>query len=97
MKVLRGSITETRYAFPEDSAPEKPMTIISETTYQKNAVTYMADELGLHRVTNRGSEFAVSLHRERALLCPRDACPHADNCLDSVHAAQRGQGRLPRL
>ncbi|QUC22555.1 uncharacterized protein UV8b_06796 [Ustilaginoidea virens] len=62
MKVLYGNLTETRYAFPEDDAEEKPMTVISEKTYKENGVTYMADELGLHRVSNRGSDFAVSLH-----------------------------------
>ncbi|KAM4056754.1 cysteine dioxygenase type I domain-containing protein [Hirsutella rhossiliensis] len=62
MKILRGNITETRYAFPEDDAPEGPMTVISEKTYKENAVAYMADELGLHRVSNKGSDFAVSLH-----------------------------------
>ncbi|KND93086.1 Cysteine dioxygenase [Tolypocladium ophioglossoides CBS 100239] len=62
MKILRGNLTETRYAFPEDDELEGPMTVISEKTYKEDAVTYMADELGLHRVSNRGSDFAVSLH-----------------------------------
>ncbi|PHH73105.1 hypothetical protein CDD80_4035 [Ophiocordyceps camponoti-rufipedis] len=61
MKVLHGSLTETRYAFP-DAGVEKAMDVISEKTYKTNGVTYMADELGLHRVSNRGSDFAVSLH-----------------------------------
>lgn len=62
MKILHGSLTETRYAFPEDDDKEGPMQVISEKTYKENGVTYMADELGLHRVSNRGSDFAVSLH-----------------------------------
>ncbi|KAG6015344.1 hypothetical protein E4U43_005407 [Claviceps pusilla] len=62
MKILHGSLTETRYAFPDVDAEPGPMEIISEKTYEKNGVTYMADELGLHRVSNRGSDFAVSLH-----------------------------------
>ncbi|KAH6607663.1 cysteine dioxygenase [Trichoderma cornu-damae] len=62
MKILRGDLTETRYAFPEKNEPEGSMTVISEKTYRENQVTYMADELGLHRVSNRGSDFAVSLH-----------------------------------
>lgn len=64
MKVLRGGLTETRFAFPEEHAGEEQMKVISEKTYKENAVTYMADELGLHRVTNKGSDFAVSLHRK---------------------------------
>jgi cysteine dioxygenase len=62
MKILRGELTETRYAFPEENEEEGPMKVISERTFKENAVTYMADELGLHRVSNRGSNFAVSLH-----------------------------------
>lgn len=64
MKILKGNLTETRYAFPDEDEQEKPMEVISERTYKENAVAYMADELGLHRVSNRGSDFAVSLHRK---------------------------------
>jgi cysteine dioxygenase len=38
------------------------MEVISRKKYKENQVAYMADELGLHRVTNEGSDFAVSLH-----------------------------------
>ncbi|KAJ4270345.1 hypothetical protein NW762_002024 [Fusarium torreyae] len=62
MKILKGDLTETRYAFPEENAEEGPMKVIAERTYKENSVAYMADELGLHRVSNRGSDFAVSLH-----------------------------------
>lgn len=64
MKILKGSLTETRYEFPEEGAPSGPMNVISEKTYKENEVTYMADELGLHRVSNQGDDFAVSLHRK---------------------------------
>lgn len=63
MKILRGNLSEIRYAYP-DKDKEEPMQIISERTHKENAVAYMADELGVHRVCNRGSDFAVSLHRE---------------------------------
>ncbi|OAA47779.1 cysteine dioxygenase [Metarhizium rileyi] len=62
MKILHGNLTETRYSFPDDDGAEGPMEVISEKTYKENGVIYMADELGLHRVSNRGSDFAVSLH-----------------------------------
>ncbi|KAF5681203.1 cysteine dioxygenase [Fusarium denticulatum] len=62
MKILKGNLTETRYAFPNENEQDKPMDIIGERTYKENSVAYMADELGLHRVSNRGSDFAVSLH-----------------------------------
>ncbi|KAF4449929.1 cysteine dioxygenase [Fusarium austroafricanum] len=62
MKILKGNLTETRYAFPDENEEEKQMKVIGERTYKENSVAYMADELGLHRVSNRGSDFAVSLH-----------------------------------
>ncbi|KAJ6782457.1 hypothetical protein PWT90_10240 [Aphanocladium album] len=62
MKILKGNLTETRYEFPQEGEPSGPMKVISEKTYRENQVAYMADELGLHRVSNRGSDFAVSLH-----------------------------------
>ena len=63
MKILCGDLTETRYEFP-DPAREGPMKIKSECTHKENEVAYMADELGVHRVWNKGSDFAVSLHRK---------------------------------
>lgn len=60
MKILRGELTETRYAFPEST--NEAMTVTSEKTYSENAVAYMADELGVHKIWNKGSDFAVSLH-----------------------------------
>jgi predicted metal-dependent enzyme (double-stranded beta helix superfamily) len=61
MKILKGSLTETRYAFPQQGH-DHPLNIISETTHSENEVVYMADELGLHRMSNKGGDFAVSLH-----------------------------------
>ncbi|KAH6632025.1 RmlC-like cupin domain-containing protein [Chaetomium tenue] len=61
MKILHGDLTETRYDFPEGET-EKPMKVISEKVHKENEVAYMADELGVHRVSNQGSGFAVSLH-----------------------------------
>ncbi|KAI9167043.1 Cysteine dioxygenase [Paramyrothecium foliicola] len=75
MKILQGSLTETRFAFPESQEQEQgPMRVISEKTYHENAVAYMADELGLHRVTNRGSDFAVSLHLYTPPNVARQGC-----------------------
>ncbi|KAL8297398.1 hypothetical protein RB601_003206 [Gaeumannomyces tritici] len=97
MKILRGELTETRYAHPREGI-EEPMTIISERTHKENAVAYMADELGLHRVWNKGSDFAVSLHRE--CRCPYPWPPWVHGCQadrNSVHAPKRGQEWLLRL
>ena len=63
MKILRGTLTETRYDFP-DGDKNKPMEVKTTSHHKENAVAYMADELGVHRVSNEGSDFAVSLHRE---------------------------------
>jgi len=63
MKVLKGALRETRFDFPRNNAT--PPAIIKETLYQQNQVTYMADELGLHKISNLDPEnTAVSLHRK---------------------------------
>ncbi|KEZ41069.1 hypothetical protein SAPIO_CDS7122 [Scedosporium apiospermum] len=62
VKILKGNLTETRYEFPKESEEGKPMTVISERVHSENAVAYMSDELGVHRMSNTGSDFAVSLH-----------------------------------
>ncbi|ORY65040.1 cysteine dioxygenase [Pseudomassariella vexata] len=61
MKILRGNLTETRYDFP-DNDETKPMKVKSQAVHEEGSVAYMADELGVHRVSNEGSDFAVSLH-----------------------------------
>lgn len=78
MKILRGNLTETRFEFPQENEEEGPMTVISEKTYKENAVAYMADELGLHRVSNKGSDFAVSLHRKINPTSSIDTCREAN-------------------
>lgn len=66
MKILRGDLTETRYEFP-NSDEAQPMRMISERTYKENQVAYMADELGLHKIQNKGTDYAMSLH---CRFCP---------------------------
>lgn len=61
MKILHGSLTESRYAFPQGDK-EQPMELTRQTTYAENKVAYMADELGLHKMENRGDDYAISLH-----------------------------------
>ncbi|KAF2791011.1 cysteine dioxygenase type I [Melanomma pulvis-pyrius CBS 109.77] len=66
MKILRGCLVETRYARPTvelNSERECPLKCIKETTYGTNEVTYMSDQLGLHKISNPDpTDFAVSLH-----------------------------------
>lgn len=66
MKVLKGSLKETRFDFPnhEHEQPE----VIRETLYGEGMVTYMSDDLGLHKISNPDPEnVAVSLHRMSSL------------------------------
>lgn len=63
MRVLKGTLKETRFDFPKNDAT--PPQVIKETLYHQGQVTYMADELGLHKISNPDeSEVAVSLHRK---------------------------------
>lgn len=66
MKVLAGELHETVYHTPEKESEEcKPLSIKSAKTYGMNGVTYISDDIGLHRVHNpSSSQVAVSLHCE---------------------------------
>lgn len=66
MKILRGSLTETRYEFP-NSDQSQPMEMIANQTYKENEVAYMSDDLGLHKMQNNNGDYAISLH---CRLCP---------------------------
>ena len=62
MKILRGSLKESLYAWPEADGAA-PLAVKKETVYDENQVTYMSDRLGLHRISNPDPEnVAVSLH-----------------------------------
>ncbi|KAH8167867.1 hypothetical protein CIB48_g380 [Xylaria polymorpha] len=73
MRILHGDLTETRYDFP-DGDKEKLMEMKSERVHKEGTVAYMADELGLHRVSNHGSNFAVSLHLYTPPNVARQGC-----------------------
>jgi cysteine dioxygenase len=66
MKVLAGELHETVYKSPENkTGKSKPLEIKSSNTFGLNEVTYISDDIGLHRVHNPSSEqIAVSLHCE---------------------------------
>lgn len=62
MKVLKGQLKETLYSWPNPELGKGP-EIIRETVYPENGVTYMSDNLGLHKVSNPDPDnLAVSLH-----------------------------------
>ncbi|KAL6158073.1 hypothetical protein ACJBU6_03879 [Exserohilum turcicum] len=78
MKVLKGHLTETRFNIPtdDDIQNKRPMTKIRETTYSENEVTYMADTLGVHCISNPDlTDYAVSLH----LYTPPNAATYGCN------------------
>lgn len=64
VKVLDGTLREVRFHWPEEETSEDGvMNEKDRCDCKKNAVTYMSDELGLHRVENCShSNTAVSLH-----------------------------------
>lgn len=60
----------------------KELSIIKETTYEQEQVTYMSDRLGLHRICNPSKdEVAVSLHLYTVSITPWGKClassPHS--------------------
>jgi len=70
VKVLDGSLLETRYAWPEDS--ESPMEETGSDLHNTNGVTYISDKIGLHRMENPShSDCTVTLH---LYIPPFDHC-----------------------
>lgn len=67
MKILRGRLQETLYDWPNKAAMGEgkicPPTIKRDTVYGENDVTYMSDDMGLHKICNPDPQrVAVSLH-----------------------------------
>ncbi|KAF1918966.1 RmlC-like cupin domain-containing protein [Ampelomyces quisqualis] len=85
MKILKGSLTETRYAWPtvdRNNAEDRPLQVLSSKTYEADQVTYMSDKLGLHRISNPDpKEYAVSLH----LYTPPNAAVYGCNVFNEAN------------
>jgi cysteine dioxygenase len=64
MKILKGNLTETIYHKPESGDTSvHPLQVKKETVYNPDEVTYISDQIGLHRVFNPNPvEPAMSLH-----------------------------------
>lgn len=64
VKVLDGNLREIRFFWPEDEQSDEGALVEKERKDAKtNTISYMSDELGLHRVQNTShSNNAVSLH-----------------------------------
>ncbi|EEP77177.1 cysteine dioxygenase [Uncinocarpus reesii 1704] len=83
MKILKGSLQETLYDWPDQERTEtgeaSPMKVTRQRVYGENQVTYMSDKLGLHKITNPDpNDFAISLHRAEALRRFLNAPPHRE-------------------
>ena len=71
MKILQGSLKETIYLVA-DGQHQSPPEVVKESTFKRDEVTYISDQIGLHKISNASdTEVAVSLH----LYTP----PHAAN------------------
>ncbi|TPX34265.1 cysteine dioxygenase [Synchytrium endobioticum] len=69
VKVLDGSLTEQRYEWPMYEGHH--MRVTQTFVHERDAVTYMHDKIGLHRIANLSDKPAISLH----LYCPAfDTC-----------------------
>ncbi|KAL6709314.1 hypothetical protein ACN47E_001721 [Coniothyrium glycines] len=95
MKILKGTLVETRYSWPtvaRNNDEERPLQVISEKSYSENQVTYMSDELGLHRIKNPNpNDYAVSLH----LYTPPNAAVYGCNTFDEQTGKVRHQNSCP--
>lgn len=60
MKILKGSLTEHLYKIPSTTVAQMEQT--KQTTYNKNQVAYISDDIGLHKISNSTNELAISLH-----------------------------------
>ncbi|EAU33889.1 cysteine dioxygenase [Aspergillus terreus NIH2624] len=79
MKVLAGQLRETVYRAPGQSGSSGPLEIMSEKEHSMNEVTYISDDIGLHRVHNPSSDqVAVSLH----LYTPPNAADYGYHIFD---------------
>ncbi|KAK5003918.1 hypothetical protein LTR28_009593 [Elasticomyces elasticus] len=88
MKILRGSLKETVYNWPKDVHHEQssaPLEVKKETIYGENAVTYISDKIGLHRISNPDPKNSVvSLH----LYTPPNAAKYGCHIFDEKTGSQ---------
>jgi cysteine dioxygenase len=72
VKILDGQLLETRYDWPDKDNQDAPLNKLADDLYEKDGVTYMSDELGLHRMENPSHvDGCVSLH---LYIPPFDTC-----------------------
>ncbi|KAF7876810.1 hypothetical protein EAF04_001893 [Stromatinia cepivora] len=81
MKIMRGSLKETRWVTPVDGVRRdgEEMEVEGVREYRSGKVAYMCDDLGLHSIANpSATEYAVSLH----LYTPPNAAMHGCHIFD---------------
>ncbi|KAE8381737.1 RmlC-like cupin domain-containing protein [Aspergillus bertholletiae] len=80
MKVLAGELTETVYHPPHnDGDKTSPLQLKHQKRYHADQVTYISDDIGLHRVHNPSpNQVAVSLH----IYTPPNAADYGYNIFD---------------
>ncbi|KAL4881300.1 RmlC-like cupin domain-containing protein [Aspergillus karnatakaensis] len=83
MKVLKGTLQETLYTWPDQDKVQhgqsSPPEVTKVTTYGENQVTYMSDKLGLHKIHNPDpNNVAISLH----LYTPPNAANYGFSVFD---------------
>ncbi|PSK35227.1 hypothetical protein C7M61_004685 [Candidozyma pseudohaemuli] len=59
MKILKGELTESLYDVPDHEGEMKPRLV---SKLGRDEVGYISDDIGLHKISNETSDFAVSLH-----------------------------------
>jgi cysteine dioxygenase len=85
VKVLEGSLTETRYRTPTEAeaAAGAPITVESESVFAAEGVAYINDSMGLHKMGNQSlKERCVTLH---VYSPPYKSC----NCYDVLTGKTR--------
>ncbi|KAF5865566.1 hypothetical protein ETB97_003410 [Aspergillus alliaceus] len=82
MKVLAGELTETVYHPPKlEGDQTSPLKLKHQNRYHANQVTYISDDIGLHRVHNPSpNQVAVSLH----IYTPPNAADYGYHIFDGV-------------
>ncbi|WEJ95600.1 cysteine dioxygenase [Yamadazyma tenuis] len=60
MKILKGNLMESLYDMPQTEG--QPLVCKKETVLKNQEVGYIADDIGLHKISNPDSEVSVSLH-----------------------------------
>lgn len=68
LKVLQGSLTETRFCQNQ----------IKESQLSKGDISYIDDQIGLHQIKNNGRLVAISLH----IYAPGYFIPKTGNCME---------------